>query len=53
MAVTVGTTDMAVAGMAIWVEVITVAMEEARARVRARVSLAVPVSVEVSAALNH
>jgi hypothetical protein len=53
MAVTMGTTDMAVDGMAVGGEAIMVAMEEVRARVRVRVSPAVPVSVEVSAALAH
>jgi hypothetical protein len=49
MAVMVGTTDMAVAGMAVGVEAIMVTMEEAR--VRARVSPAVPVMAVVTAAL--
>jgi len=53
LAVTVGTTDMAVVGVAVGVEAIMTVLEEARARVPARVSPAVPVSVEVSAALAH
>ena len=53
MAVTAGTNHMAVAGMAVGVEAIMVALEAARVRVRARVSPAVPILVEVSASLAH